>query len=149
MYIFGAMSIQVFYSLKKLGCLIFLLSCNNVLVCISNRHLQHQVQKHLVLGCVSLMRGRCFHVSQTQVCDTHSLGISVAVVNPEVTAIVLKYVFISLAASGLSWGMWDLWCSMQAQSPCGMWDLSSLNRDRTCIPCIERFLTAGPQGKSP
>ena len=60
MYIFGAMSTQVFCSLKKLGCLIFLLSCNNVLVCISNRHLQHQVQKHLVLGCVSLMRGRCF-----------------------------------------------------------------------------------------
>lgn len=44
MYIFGAMSVQVFCSFKKLGCLIFLLSCNNVLICISNRHLQHQVQ---------------------------------------------------------------------------------------------------------
>ena len=32
-------------------------------------------------------------------------------------------------------------------TPCGMWNLSSLTRDRTHTPC--RHLTAGPQGKSP
>ena len=31
--------------------------------------------------------------------------------------------------------------------PHGMWDLSSLTRDRTCAPCIGRVLTTGPPGK--
>ena len=29
-------------------------------------------------------------------------------------------------------------CGVQAQLPCGMWDLSSLTRDRTHVPCIAR-----------
>ena len=29
---------------------------------------------------------------------------------------------------------------MQAESPCGMWDLRSLTRNWTCIPCIERWI---------
>ena len=29
-------------------------------------------------------------------------------------------------------------CGTQAQLPCGMWDLSSPTRDRTCVPCLGR-----------
>ena len=33
-------------------------------------------------------------------------------------------------------------------SPCSMWDLSSLTRDRTCAPALEdRVLTTGPPGR--
>ena len=38
------------------------------------------------------------------------------------------YVFVCLAAPGLSCGMWTL--------SCGMWDFSSLTRAKTRIPCI-------------
>ena len=39
--------------------------------------------------------------------------------------------------------------SAQAQLFCGMWDLSSLTKDQTCIPCTEgRFLTTGPTENS-
>ena len=40
-------------------------------------------------------------------------------------------------------------CSMWAQLPCAIWDLSSSTRDRKCIPAWKgRLLTAGPLGKS-
>ena len=46
--------------------------------------------------------------------------------------ICFKYSFIYLAVSSLT---------------CGMWDLSCLDRDRTCIPCFSRWsLTTGQQG---
>ena len=40
-------------------------------------------------------------------------------------------------------------CLTWAQLPHSMWDPSSPNRDRTCVPYIRRqFLTTGPPGKS-
>ena len=60
--------------------------------------------------------------------------------------------FVFLAASGLSWTMWDLRCvtrdsSCSPWSPvcvgfssCGTWDLSSPTRDWTCVPCIARHI---------
>ena len=71
-----------------------------------------------------------------------------------------------MTVSGPSCGRWDLHCDRrifccragglcsscrtQAQLPSGVWDLSSVTRDRTCIPCIRsKILTTGPPGKSP
>ena len=69
-----------------------------------------------------------------------------------------KYLFICLflAVSGCSCSMWDLSlrhmsfslfvacglrsCSLWAYLPCSMWDLSSLTRDWTCIPCIGKWI---------
>ena len=31
-------------------------------------------------------------------------------------------------------------CGAQAQLPCSLWDLSSPTRDRTCVPCIGRWI---------
>ena len=40
-------------------------------------------------------------------------------------------------------------CGEWAQLPCGMWNLSSLTRDQTHVPSIERrFLITGPLGQS-
>ena len=41
-------------------------------------------------------------------------------------------------------------CGSWAQLPRSMWDLSSLTRDRTCVPCIGRRILyhTGPPGKS-
>ena len=72
------------------------------------------------------------------------------------------YLFIQLvsqlvmAVSGLSFGTWDLSlqrmgfslvvahglssCGARAQLPCGMWDLSSLTRDLTRVPCFGRWI---------
>ena len=49
-----------------------------------------------------------------------------------------------IAARGLSG------CGARAQLLCGMWDISSLTRDQTCVPCIARqFLNHRTPGKSP
>jgi len=42
------------------------------------------------------------------------------------------------------------WLKQLSSSSSSMWDLSSQTRGQTCIPSIgRRFLTTGPQGKSP
>ena len=47
----------------------------------------------------------------------------------------LRHVGFSLiVACGLSS------CSAQSQLPRGIWDLSSPNRNRTCVPCIKRCI---------
>ena len=75
-------------------------------------------------------------------------------------------IYLFMTVLGPNCGRWDLHCdrmisccragglrsscSTQAQLPSGMWDLSSMTRDRTCIPCIRsKILTTGPPGKSP
>ena len=52
----------------------------------------------------------------------------------------LKKLFIYLAVLGLSYDVWGLLsiCGAWAYLPYGMWDLSSLTRDGTCVPCIGR-----------
>ena len=35
-------------------------------------------------------------------------------------------------------------CSARSQLPHGTWDLNSLTRDRTRIPCVERHLNSQP-----
>ena len=72
----------------------------------------------------------------------------------------LKKKLINLTAWGLSCRMWDIHCiiwdlslrctgsSVHGLSSCcvraqlfyGMWDLSSLTKDRTCMPCIARWI---------
>ena len=44
---------------------------------------------------------------------------------------MLLFIYFISAALGLC-------CGMQARLPCGMWDLTSLTRCRTCVPCIGR-----------
>ena len=46
---------------------------------------------------------------------------------------LLSVLFICLAALGLS-------CGLQAQLLQGMWNLSSLTRDRTRVLCISRWI---------
>ena len=56
---------------------------------------------------------------------------------------VVAHSFSSFEAHRLSCGEW-------ARLPCGMWNLSSLTRDQTHVPSIERrFLITGPLGQSP
>ena len=55
----------------------------------------------------------------------------------------MAHSFSSFEAHRLSCGEW-------ARLPCGMWNLSSLTRDQTHVPSIERrFLITGPLGQSP
>ena len=54
----------------------------------------------------------------------------------------LKYLFIYLAALSLSWVTWALLLHRAGSPvvvlPCGTWDLSSLIRNQTHVPCIAR-----------
>ena len=100
--------------------------------------------------------------------STCSLGTQVKRVYPRmftlrVFLLIFIYLFIYLVASGLSCSTRDLSlrcagyylqragfslvvacglssCSMRASLPDGMWDLSSLTRDQTLIPCIGRWI---------
>ena len=56
------------------------------------------------------------------------------------TVLFLKKSFIYLAVLGLSYDVWGLLssCAAWAYLPYGTWDLRSLTRDGTCVPCIGR-----------
>ena len=56
------------------------------------------------------------------------------------TVLFFKKSFIYLAVLGLSYDVWGLLssCAAWAYLPYGTWDLRSLTRDGTCVPCIGR-----------
>jgi len=75
----------------------------------------------------------------------------------QIQRVLISYIafFFFFAALGLPWNMWALCCGTQALSracsglsTCGtraylpqdMWDLSSLDRDRTCVSCLGRWI---------
>ena len=51
-------------------------------------------------------------------------------------SVALKFLFayLFIAALNLSCSSWDLCYPMPAQLSNGMWDLSPLTRDQTCVP---------------
>ena len=100
-----------------------------------------------------------YHFNCINVCDSVALSPSTAFYSPHHCFLLSIPVFIaahrlSLVAALGDFSSW--WCkgfllqntgsracrlsrcSVWVQLPHGMWDLSSLTRNRTCVPCIER-----------
>ena len=75
-------------------------------------------------------------------CDLRRVLVSLFKQSSETVASIslffFQYLFIDLAASGLSWGHMGSSLGPQAQLLCDIWDLSSPMRGQTHIPCTAR-----------